>query len=69
MADAPLSSQNAESGVIVEFVPAVALPSVPGGVRTVGLVGKGKVTKTTGAALTRGSTADGTDLQSTQHII
>ena len=46
MAEAPLSSQNAESGVVVEFVPSTALPSIPGGLLTVGLIGKGSVSKT-----------------------
>jgi len=45
MSEAPLSAQNAESGVVVQFVPSTALPSVPGGVRTVGLIGKGEITK------------------------
>lgn len=63
MADfAPLSAENAESGVVVEFVPSSALPSIPGGLRTVGLIGKGQTFKTlTGVTVTRGGTANGID--------
>lgn len=62
MAEAPLSAQNAESGVVVEFVPSTALPSIPGGLRTVGLIGKGQVFKTlNGITVTRGGTANGID--------
>lgn len=62
MAEAPLSAQNAESGVVVEFVPSTALPSIPGGLRTVGLIGKGQVFKTlNGVTVTRGVTANGID--------
>ncbi len=62
MAEAPLSAQNAESGVVVEFVPSTALPSIPGGLRTVGLIGKGQVFKTlNGITVTRGVTANGID--------
>lgn len=61
MAEAPLSSQGAESGVVVEFVPSTSLPSVPGGVRTVALLGKGKTTKTVlSHTVTKGS-ADSAD--------
>lgn len=62
MAEAPLSSLNAESGVVVEFVPSTALPSVPGGLRTVGLIGKGKTSKTLpNITISRGGTANGYD--------
>lgn len=62
MAEAPLSSLNAESGVVVEFVPSTALPSIPGGLRVVGLVGKGKTSKTLyNVTVTRGGTANGLD--------
>jgi hypothetical protein len=62
MAEASLSAQNAESGVVVEFIPSTALPSIPGGLRTVGLIGKGQVFKTlNGITVTRGVTADGID--------
>lgn len=62
MAEAPLSAQNAESGVVVEFVPSTALPSIPGGLRTVGLIGKGQTYKTVnGITVTRGGTANGLD--------
>jgi len=62
MAEAPLSAQNAESGVVVEFVPSTALPSIPGGLRTVGLIGKGQVFKTlNGITVTRGLVANSID--------
>lgn len=62
MAEAPLSSLNAESGVVVEFVPSTALPSVPGGLRTVGLLGKGKTSKTLpNVTISRGGVANGYD--------
>lgn len=62
MAEAPLSSLNAESGVVVQFVPSTALPSVPGGLRTVGLIGKGKTSKTLpNVTISRGGTANGYD--------
>lgn len=62
MAEAPLSAQNSESGVVVEFVPSTSLPSVPGGLRTVGLIGKGKISKTLyNNAITRGLSANGFD--------
>ena len=65
MAEAPLSSQNAESGVVVEFVPSTALPSIPGGLRTVGLIGKGSVSKTQlDVTATRGGVLHGIDLLS-----
>lgn len=57
-----LSSLNAESGVVVEFVPSTALPSIPGGLRTVGLIGKGKTSKTErNVTITRGGTANTLD--------
>lgn len=54
--NAPLSAQGAESGVVVEFVPSTALPSISGGIRTVALIGTGKTTKTVlSHTVTRGS--------------
>lgn len=62
MAEAPLSSLNAESGVVVEFVPSTALPSIPGGLRVVGLVGKGKTSKTQrNTTVTRGGSLNTLD--------
>jgi len=59
---APLSAQNAESGVVVEFLPSVTQPIIPNDVRTVGLIGKGKTTKTIlNQTLTRGVAPDTAD--------
>src|ERR1019366_932156 len=44
--NAPLSAEGSLSGVVVEFVPSTALPSISGGIRTVALIGTGKTTKT-----------------------
>ena len=54
--NAPLSATGAESGVVVQLVPSTAIPSISGGIRTVALIGTGKITKTIlSTTVTRGS--------------
>ena len=59
---APLSALDAESGVVVQFNPSTNLPSIPGGLRVVGLIGTGVTTKTlANVVVTRGALADTVD--------
>jgi len=56
-----LAAENAESGVVVTYVPATNQPSVPGGIRVVGLIGTGLNYKNVTVKVTRGSVLNGLD--------
>jgi len=56
-----LAAEGALSGTVVEFVPSTNIPSIPGGIRVVGLIGTGLTYKTVSTTLTRGSTVNGLD--------
>jgi hypothetical protein len=56
-----LAAENAESGVVVTYVPATNQPSVPGGIRVVGLIGTGLNYKNVTVTVTRGSVLNGLD--------
>ena len=57
-----LAAQNAQSGVVVTAIPAAAQPSIPGGIRVVGLIGTGLNYKSITATVTRGPIPDTYDL-------
>jgi hypothetical protein len=57
-----LAAENALSGVVVAEVPATAQPSIPGGLRVVGLIGTGLNYKNVTVTITRGSIPDTFDL-------